>query len=73
MSNTHQPITQLETSFKRLRQRWEEGKQLWDDPVQQDFERRYWEPMGQETMVTLREMTRLAETLARAQRHVEKP
>lgn len=73
MSNAHIPVTQLETSLKTLRQRWEESKTLWNDPVRWDFEKRHWQPLEQQTQATLKEMARLAEVLTKAQRSVEMP
>ncbi len=73
MSNAHLPVTQLETSLKLLGQRWEEAKALWNDPVRRDFEKRHWQPLELETRNTLKEMARLADMLAKAQRNVEMP
>ena len=71
MPNAHVPVTHLDTNFKTLRQRWEESKTLWNDPVRWDFEKRHWQPLEQETLTTLREMARLAEVLTKAIRHAE--
>ncbi len=73
MSNSNAPVTQLDASLKVLRQRWEESKTLWNDPVRWDFEKRRWQPLEQQTQATLKEMERLADVLAKAQRNVETP
>ena len=70
MSSPNIPTTQLETSFRRLRQRWEESKQLWNDPVQQNFEKHYWNPLTQETTATLREMKQLTNILEQVHQRV---
>lgn len=62
--------SQLNTTHKRLHQRWQATKSVWNDPVQQDFEKRYVEPLSQQTQATLREMARLAEVMAKVRRHV---
>lgn len=64
-------VIQLETSLNILRQRWEESKDLWDDPIRREFEKRHWQQLEQATRTTLDEMARLAEVLAKAQRHVD--
>ncbi len=73
MSNVQLPVSQLETSLKTLRQRWEESKTLWHDPVRWDFEKRHWQPLEQQTGATLREMERLADVLTKARRNVKMP
>jgi len=58
---------------KTLRQRWEDAKVLWNDPVRWDFAKRHWQLLEQGTQATLKEMARLADVLAKAQRNVEMP
>ena len=62
---------QLNTTHKRLHQRWQATKSVWNDPVQQDFEKRYVEPLSHQTQATLKEMARLAEMIAKVRRHVK--
>ena len=57
-------ITELHTSHKRLHQRWEATKTVWNDPVQQNFEKQHWTPLDKQTQPTLKEMERLAQAKA---------
>jgi len=66
MVNPSQPVERLETALRRFRQRHERVRPLWSDRVGQAFERRYIEPLLEEADVTLKEMQRLAEVLAKA-------
>jgi uncharacterized membrane protein YgaE (UPF0421/DUF939 family) len=70
MSLNH-TINELNNVHKRLHQRWEATKTVWNDPVQQDFEKRYFEPLEHQTQATLKEMARLAEVIAKVRRHVK--
>jgi len=67
----HMVHSDLQEAFQRLRQRWEEAKTLWNDPVRWDFEKRHWQLLERETQATLKEMDRLAQTIVRARRNVE--
>jgi hypothetical protein len=59
---------ELNDALKNMRLLWEETKAGWKDPVSQDFEERYWVPLENQVVATLRAMDRLAPILARAQR-----
>ncbi|MEW6403837.1 MAG: hypothetical protein AB1649_18735, partial [Chloroflexota bacterium] len=64
-------IAQLDAAWKRLRQRWEDTKAVWNDPVQRHFDKEYWTPLESQTQTTLQEMERLTETIAKARRNVK--
>jgi len=64
-------VNQFNTTRKRLSQRWEATKALWKDPVQQRFEEKFLMPLERETHTTLKEMERLAQTIAKARRNVK--
>jgi hypothetical protein len=59
---------ELNDALKNMRILWEETKTGWNDPVSQEFEERYWIPLDNQVVATLRAMDRLAPILARAQR-----
>jgi hypothetical protein len=59
---------ELNDALKNMRILWSETKSGWDDPVSQEFEERYWVPLENQVVATLRAMDRLAPILARAQR-----
>jgi len=61
----------LHTTWQRLTRRWEESEKEWNDPVRREFDKRYWQPLSQETQSTAREMERLAQVLAQARRAVQ--
>ncbi len=65
--------SELVEAFRRVQQRWEHTKDLWNDPVRWKFEKDHWEPLEKETEVTLGEMERLADVLAKARRNVRMP
>jgi hypothetical protein len=59
---------ELNDALKTMRLLWEETKAGWDDPVSREFEERYWRPLENQVVATLRAMDRLGPILARAQR-----
>ncbi len=65
------PITQLDSTLKRLHQRWEQTQSVWNDPVSRAFEQDYLIPLEQQVLVTQREMERLAQVIAQARRRVK--
>jgi hypothetical protein len=71
MANLSTTITQLDTAWKTLRQRWESIKVVWNDPVSRDFEKNYWAPVEGQVRATQREMERLAQVIAQARRSVK--
>ncbi|MBI3739515.1 MAG: hypothetical protein HY258_10760 [Chloroflexi bacterium] len=62
---------QLDSAFRSLAQRWADTKTVWDDSVQRDFEKEYWEPLEAQIRSTQQEMERLAQVIAQAQRNVK--
>ena len=59
---------ELNDALKNMRILWEETKSGWKDAVSQEFDERYWTPLDNQVVATLRAMDRLAPILARAQR-----
>jgi hypothetical protein len=59
---------ELNDALKHMRERWEETKQGWDDPVSRDFEETFLLPLESQVVAALRAMDRLAPVLARARR-----
>lgn len=57
--------TELNSSMKTLRNRWEETKIHWDDAVQKKFEESFWDPLEQQVRATLRGIERLAPSLTK--------
>lgn len=58
-------------AFQRVRQRWEDVKAVWNDQVRWSFEKEYWTPLEGQVQATQREMERLAQVIAQAQRGVK--
>lgn len=71
MANLNTTIAQVDSAFKSLRQRWEGTKSVWNDPVRWSFEKDHWMPLEGQTQATQREMERLAQVIAQAQRSVK--
>ncbi len=59
---------ELSEALKTLRVHWDETRTGWNDPVSQDFEAHYWDPLENQVVAALRAMDRLAPLLAKAQR-----
>ncbi|MBD3308374.1 hypothetical protein GF339_18205 [candidate division KSB3 bacterium] len=60
----------LETSWQKLRQRWEQTKSVWHDPVSRDFEKNLILPLADQQDRTVRELERLTEVIEQARRNV---
>jgi len=60
----------LEISWQKLRQRWEQTKTAWNDPVSWEFEKNVIVPLGEQEDRTLRELERLTQVIEQAQRNV---
>lgn len=71
MSNLNSTQADLQASWRRLDQRWEETKVVWNDPVRRRFEQEYWTPLENQTRTTLKEMERLAQVIAQVRRSVK--
>lgn len=71
MSNLNNTSVELRDIWQRLNQRWEEAKALWNDPVRWSFEKEHWTPLEGQVQATQREMARLAQVIAQAQRSVK--
>lgn len=64
-------LERLSAQLRVLRQRWQETRTLWDDPVARRFEQNYWTPLDTEAYRTLQELDSLAQVLAQAKQHVK--
>jgi hypothetical protein len=71
MSNLNNTSVELRDIWQRLNQRWEDAKVLWNDPVRWSFEKEHWTPLEGQVQATQREMARLAQVIAQAQRSVK--
>ncbi len=71
MSSLNNTAAELHDAWQRLRQRWEDAKSLWNDPVRWNFEKDYWTQLEGQVQVTQREMERLAQVITQAQRSVK--
>jgi len=70
MRNLNTITAELQEAWQRLRQRWQGTTALWNDPMRRQFEREFWQPLEDQTPVTLREMEQLAQVITQAQRSV---
>lgn len=57
--------------WQRLALMWGDSEQVWNDAVRQDFDKRFMTPLQEETMATMKEMAKLLEVIAKAQRDVK--
>ncbi len=71
MASLSPTVTQLDSAWRVLRQRWEGAKSLWNDPVRWNFEKEHWAPLEGQVQATQREMERLAQVITQAQRSVK--
>jgi len=58
--------TDLDNITQRLKRRWHEAEEVWDDAVQRDFEKRFIAPLFVQIQATRREMDELAARMAQA-------
>lgn len=56
----------LFTSYKTLKQRWEEVQLHWHDVVQQDFERQYWDQLDPSVGRVLSAVDKLSQIINQA-------
>jgi len=70
MATLDYPIEHLSTTWKTLSMRWNITQSLWQDAVSQRFEKNYLVSFENQTQSTLKEMQRLAQVIAEAQRRV---
>lgn len=71
MNSLSQARSHLQGEWRRLQQQWQATCELWDDPVQRQFEREFWQEYERVLLPTLNEMDRLAEVIAQARREVK--
>ncbi len=71
MASLKVAVDQMDSTLKTFRQNWENTRLVWNDPVQQHFEKDYWQPLETQAQATLREMERLAQVIAQARRNVK--
>ena len=71
MSNLSSTAADLQTDWRRLWQKWENVKTQWNDSVRRGFEDDYWTPLEKQAQAVQREMERLAQVIAKAQRSVK--
>jgi hypothetical protein len=57
---------QLYAALKTLRERWQDTKETWQDPVQAKFAEDVWEPVEQLSQAALSAIDRLSQIVARA-------
>ena len=57
--------------WQRLAVMWTDSEQVWNDAVRQDFDKRFMTPLQAETLATMKEMAKLLEVIAQAQRNVK--
>lgn len=58
----------LANALKVARRAWEEACEVWDDPVNQDFDAHHWRPLEEQVRAVLQAMDRLTPVLAAAAR-----
>lgn len=62
--------SELSDSWQRLRERWHQTTQVWDDRVRWQFEREFWQPLEAQVTTTQRELEQLARGISQAHRSV---
>ncbi len=70
MATLDSPIDKLSAGWKALSSQWDGTTPLWHDSVSQRFEKNYLDLFENQTRFTLKEMQRLAQVIAEAQRRV---
>ena len=67
MQSLNSSLSELDSAWQVLRQRWLSTTALWNDPVRWNFEREYWTSLEQQVADVKREMEQLSQILAQAQ------
>ena len=70
MAGLNSSISTLITASKMVRKRWDDTKNVWNDPVSRSFEKQYWTPIEDHVQSTIKEMQNLAHVIEEAQCHV---
>ena len=61
----------LYESWQRLRQKWEQTKTAWNDPVSREFEQTFLIPLAEQEERTQRELEKLTHVIEQARRNVK--
>lgn len=61
---------ELQETWRKLLQRWQETTEVWNDPVRWQFEREFWQPLEVQIKATQEDMKRLVHVITQAQRNV---
>jgi hypothetical protein len=70
VSGLNQSVSQLDAALTVLRQRWNAAHAVWDDAVARGFERDVWQAIESQARAAERQMERLAQVIAQAERVV---
>jgi hypothetical protein len=57
---------QLYSTFKTLKERWDDTEEHWDDAVRREFGEKYWETTAQRVRAALSAIDRLTQVMVRA-------
>lgn len=71
MAQLQATAAELLEAWRRLQQRWQDSRALWNDPVARSFEKERWTPLEQQSRAAQQEMERLAQVVAQARRSVK--
>jgi hypothetical protein len=67
----HSSASRLQKSARRLKERWIETKELWDDPVSREFQEKVLEPIDQQVRLALAAIHQMAEVFHDAEQNCE--
>lgn len=70
MANPDRAVEELRMSWKRVALRWGNCQEVWKDSVRRDFEEKYWTVLTDQTEAAIEDMSRVAEMICLARRHV---
>ncbi len=62
--------TDFDMPWQRLKQKWEDTKTLWNDPVSRDFEERFMVPLAEQINQTQNALEKLSNMIAQAKRNM---
>ncbi len=71
MASVNVSASEIQEALRRLLQQWEAARQVWNDSVSREFQEQYVEPLDAQTRAAQREMERLAQVIAVAQKSVK--
>ena len=70
-SDLHSSVTRLQKAARRLNERWDHAKEVWDDTMSREFEEEFLWPITPQLKLSVASIYEMAEVLENARRECE--